>query len=522
MAFSKATREYSWTDDAGCMSADGSGPVGSDDARTPQAGSHDGAPLTVTAALSRAKQALQGVRVTIIGEISEYSSKPGYQAVYFTVSDERSALPCIMWNSAYRNAGITLQKGMLVEMSGVFSLYAAKGRMNFDVKTIAPAGEGELRMRVARLARQLKDEGLMDLSRKRAVPAYPRSIAVVTSPRGKAIHDVLRTLRRRYPLAEVLVAGVPVEGVDAPRHLKEGLERAIEAKADVILLVRGGGSYEDLMPFNDEGLARAIAASPIPIVTGIGHEPDNSIADMVGDVRASTPTAAAEAVAPDLDAVKTYLDNASKQMSQASTHRIDYLSHMVGAFADRPLFTEPVSALFASQQLAIDQAQMRIDRCLPDAISRDAASLDASAARLIVVGRQLHGAQRQEVGQLRNRLERALPATVSRESTCIDALAGRMRTVAPHLLDSECTAMKMNAARLQDLSPLNVLSRGYAIVYDSSERVVGTTGQACAGDKTSVRLSDGWLDCTVDGIRHVADSSDASVDGEFLKTHPVD
>ena len=461
MAFSRATRGYAWDDDGNAIEPSS--------ARTTEGG---GAALTVTQALMQAKRALENVRVTIIGEISEFSNKPGYKAVYFTVTDESSALPCLMWMTAYKKSGIELRKGMLVEMTGAFSLYAAKGRMNFDVKSIKPAGEGDLRMKVAQIARKLRDEGLMDESRKKAIPPFPERIAVVTSPRGKAIHDVLRTLRRRYPLATVLVAGVPVEGADAPTHIIEGLRAAIAAKPDAILLVRGGGSYEDLMPFNDEKLARMVSASPIPIVTGIGHEPDNSIADMVADRRASTPTAAAEAVAPDMAMLEARLANTGRQMATTVQHRLDYLDHMLDAFASRPLFAEPASALFAGYGLALDSA--------------------------------------------RERLSRALPESLARDGVRIDALKGRMLTVAPHLFDRQSTAIRMGAARLQDLSPLNILSRGYAIAYDSGEHVLRSIDQTETGARASVRLSDGWIDCTVDGSRRMPDGNDTVADAPMV------
>lgn len=252
--------------------------------------------LSVSAAMGLAKNALEEVVVRLVGEVSEVNDKPGYKAVYFTVKDEKASLPCMMWMNRYQASGVALSVGALVELTGRFSLYAAKGRMNFDVFSVSLAGEGQLRLQVANLARELEAMGLMDPARKRPLPAYPEAIGLVTSPRGAAVHDVLRTLRRRYPLARILFAGVPVEGPGAADGLVDGLAKVVFAGAEVVLLVRGGGSFEDLMPFNDRRLARTIAACPVPVVTGIGHEPDTSIADMVADVRASTPTAAAEAV----------------------------------------------------------------------------------------------------------------------------------------------------------------------------------------------------------------------------------
>ena len=248
-----------------------------------------GAALSVSAAMGLAKNALEEVVVRLVGEVSEVNDKPGYKAVYFTVKDEKASLPCMMWMNRYQASGVALSVGALVELTGRFSLYAAKGRMNFDVFSVSLAGEGQLRLQVANLARELEAMGLMDPARKRPLPAYPETIGLVTSPRGAAVHDVLRTLRRRYPLARILFAGVPVEGPGAADGLVDGLAKVVFAGAEVVLLVRGGGSFEDLMPFNDRRLARTIAACPVPVVTGIGHEPDTSIADMVADVRVSTP-----------------------------------------------------------------------------------------------------------------------------------------------------------------------------------------------------------------------------------------
>ena len=172
------------------------------------------AALSVSAAMALAKRSLESVTVRMLGEVSEVSIKAGYKAAYFTVKDSSASLPCMMWNNRYRASGVQLTVGQMVELEGRFTLYAAKGRMNFDVFSLRLAGEGNLRMQVAQLAQKLQAEGLMAPERKRPVPKYPESIGLVTSPRGAAVHDVLRTLRRRFPLATIMLAGVPVEGRD--------------------------------------------------------------------------------------------------------------------------------------------------------------------------------------------------------------------------------------------------------------------------------------------------------------------
>jgi exodeoxyribonuclease VII large subunit len=409
-------------------------------------------PLSVSQALALAKASLEQLSVTVVGEISELSDRPGYKAVYFTLTDESSALSCLAWRNVYQRMGVELKKGMLVEATGVFSVYAAKGRMNFDVRSLRLAGEGELRLKVAQLARRLEAEGLMDPQRKRPLPTYPEAIALVTSPRGKAIHDVLRTLRRRYPLADVLVAGVPVEGVDAAEHIIEGLRAAMASRAEVILLVRGGGSYEDLMPFNDERLARQIAASTLPVVTGIGHEPDNRIADMVADCRTSTPTAAAERIVPDQDDLARDLVRTQATLTRSLQATFQHAEAVLENLRTRPLFVDP-SSLIRTPEMQLEGAAQRLSQALPSRLERDRRLLDSLTAQLALLGSGL---------------------------------------LAPF-----AKRIEVNAAHLDALSPLAVLARGYSIARDGEGHIVDSVDAIDPGQALFVRLVDGSLECTV-------------------------
>lgn len=409
--------------------------------------------LSVSEAMGLARQALEGVRVHVIGEVSEFSDKPGYKAAYFTVCDRNAAMPCLMWRDDYVASGVTLRCGMQVEMTGQFSLYAQKGRMQFVVRRLEPAGEGRLRIQVAELARRLEAEGLMRAERKRSLPEYPAKIAVVTSPRGKAIHDVLRTLRRRYPLAEVLVAGIPVEGECAPAAIVDGLRVAAEAYPDVILLVRGGGSYEDLMPFNAESVARAIAASPVPVVSGVGHEPDVTIADMVADVRASTPTAAAESSAPSIEALRAALGREGRALGRALLHRTQDAAHRVARIAERPAFKDAYALLGPTAQ-SLDEARARLASALPLRIERDTRRLDTVRLRLSGAGQRF--------------------------------------------IERHQSAVALQAARIDDLSPLKILGRGYAAAFTSDGKtVVRSIEQVAVGQSITLRLSDGNIGCDV-------------------------
>jgi exodeoxyribonuclease VII large subunit len=325
--------------------------------------------------------------------------------------------------------------------------------MQFQVRTLTPAGEGSLRLQVAALARKLEAEGLMNPERRRALPRFPQRIALVTSPRGKAVHDVIRTLRRRYPLAELLIAGVAVEGEGAPAALVEGLRAASECGADVILLVRGGGSYEDLMPFNAEQVARAVVSCPVPVVTGIGHEPDTSIADMVADLRASTPTAAAEAVSPSHEQLLLTLTRERRALAAALQNRVKAAAQQVTRLAERPVLRDPHAVLGAVAQ-AIDLAGMRLARALPERLVRDVQRIQYARERMLHAG--------------------------------------------PRLLDRARTSISLGAARLEDLSPLAILGRGYAVCFaGDGSTVVKRVTDVSQGEALLVRVCDGHIGASV-------------------------
>lgn len=467
--------------------------------------------LSVSAAMGLAKDALESVVVRLVGEVSEVNDKPGYKAVYFTVKDEKASLPCMMWLSRYRASGVRLSVGSLVEMTGRFSLYAAKGRMNFDVLTVSLAGEGQLRLQVANLARELEGMGLMAPERKRPLPAYPERVGIVTSPRGDVIHDMLRTLRRRYPLAKVLFAGVPVEGPSAADAMVDGLAKVVFAGAEVVLLGRGGGSFEDLMPFNDRRLARTIAACPVPVVTGIGHEPDTTIADMVADVRASTPTAAAEAVAPAAEQTAARLEGLALSLHRAESRRLEGLSRSLERFALLPLFREP-ERLFDAEALALDDLSERLGRALPASLREDHHRLGLIGEALGRMLPSLLAAPRASVGAAANRLAYLGAHFGERPRQRLDEARGRLVRGGAALTEPYCAQVTVNAARLHDLSPLATIGRGYAMAKDEEGGVVSSVNAVATGERLTVALSDGELDCTVDAIRRIQAPSKLGAD----------
>ena len=457
--------------------------------------------LSVSAAMALAKGALEGVVVRLVGEVSEVSSKRGYKAVYFTVKDADAALSCMMWMGRYKACGVDLAVGQLVELSGRFTLYAAKGRMNFDVFSLALAGEGTLRAQVAALARKLEAEGLMDPARKLPIPQFPLTIGIVTSPRGDAVHDMLRTLRNRFPVARVLVAGVQVEGARAAADIVEGMRCMYRAGVEVMLVGRGGGPYENMMPFNDEALARAIAACPIPVVTGIGHEPDTFIADMVADRRASTPTYAAMAVTPTRESLEELFGAHARSLSMSASRAVERAAAEVRRCAERPVFQDE-NLLFASWMQGLDLTSERLFRAIPANLERDRTTLDRQRERLARLLPEGVARERAALERCRERFLPSLPANLERDRVRTCHARERMQALGSGIAVRFGQQTALAAARLEDLSPLSVIGRGYAIARTEDGSVAKSVESAPPGSALEVTVSDGVLACRVESARH--------------------
>lgn len=256
------------------------------------------------------------------GEISNFS-RPRSGHIYFTIKDAKASLRGVMWRNAAARQTCLPRDGDSVEVHGSISVYEAGGQYQLYADQIRPLGEGALYQEFLRLKDQLEAEGLFAEERKRPLPRWPKRIGIVTSPTGAALRDMLDTLRRRYPLVEVILAPTAVQGEAAPPGIVRGLQALnMVANPDVILLARGGGSIEDLWAFNDERVARAIAASEAPVISGVGHQTDFTIADFVADLRAPTPTAAAELAVPDRADLQIALTDLRQQLSRAALGRI--------------------------------------------------------------------------------------------------------------------------------------------------------------------------------------------------------
>jgi exodeoxyribonuclease VII large subunit len=290
----------------------------------------------------------------LAGEISNW--KPATSGhIYFTLKDSTASIRCVIWRSqASRLIYLPQREGEAVLAHGRISVYEAGGNYQFYVDNLEPAGQGALYAQFERIKARLAGEGLFEVERKKPLPQFPQRLGLVTSPTGAALRDILHVLRRRYPTVEVILSPTPVQGETAARQIVAALESVARQTVDVIILARGGGSLEDLWAFNDEGLARVIAACPVPIVTGIGHETDFTMADFVADVRAPTPSAAAELVTPDRLELKRQVEE-----QQLALH--DHIEQIVVAKQSQ-LQIQTWALARLSPQATINNYRQRLDQ----------------------------------------------------------------------------------------------------------------------------------------------------------------
>ena len=432
------------------------------------AGQND--PISVTQALQDAKTCLKTLPMMVVaGEVTGFhgpNARSGH--CYFQVKDDQSVMDVIVWRGTYATCGFQLHDGLAVQLTGGFDVYPGNGRMSFVARKLEASGEGLLRQQVAALARKLSAEGLMDDARKRPIPRFCTRVAVVTSLSGKVVDDVRRTLLRRNPLVELQVVGCQVQGPEAPATIIRALGVAASVRPDAILLVRGGGSFEDLMTFNDEALARAVAACPVPVITGIGHEPDTCICDMVADRRCSTPTAAAESVAPAMDELAQVTATRQQRLARAMSRMLEQASVATESSAERA--QRAIGSDLSRRRLALEALASR--RCLtqPQSLVEDRLSA------LELTEERLHG---------------ALPRSIERRKDTTTAQATRLEAVAQRLLVPYDASLARAAASLEALSPLKVLARGYAIARDEEGHVVSDASALQVGDQLSVLLGKG-------------------------------
>lgn len=413
--------------------------------------------------------------VWVEGEISNLA-RPASGHLYFTLKDDKAQVRCALFRAQRTRISIEPENGLLVKLRARVGLYEARGDFQLLVDTMEPAGVGALQRAFEALKLKLMNEGLFANEHKQAVPAFPKRIGVITSPSGAVVHDILTTLRRRFPAIEVLLVPVPVQGAGAAEKIVDAIDKAARhGNCDALILARGGGSLEDLWAFNEEIVARAIFDCRVPLVSSIGHETDFTIADFVADARAATPTAAAEMLSPD---ARQWLQN-------------------------------------------FERTEARIEKLVRDRLQQYEQRLDLTSRRLVHPGQQIRAALKQ-LYSLSNRLQRLARNRITRAQdrlqpmtrrllNCrpdkrIDALSRSCSTELNRLASSTRYTLRQRRVeltglikRLNTLNPLETLGRGFAIFYkEDGKSIIDSIARAEAGKHGVVRVADGEIRCLIE------------------------
>lgn len=409
--------------------------------------------------------------IWVEGEISNsHEAQSGH--FYFTLKDAKAQVRCVCFKNQVRLLKFHPQDGLHVTLRGSISVYEPRGEYQIYVEHIEPVGLGALQLAFEQLKRKLEAEGLFDPARKKPLPLLPQRIGLATSPRGAAVRDVVRILRRRFPNVRVTLYPVRVQGEGAAADIVEALGYFNRQRlADVLILARGGGSLEDLQAFNEESVARAIAASKIPVISGVGHETDFTIADFVADVRASTPSAAAELVVQ----TRREFDQHIAELRQTLGQRLRYLllerKHQLQALATHRAFRRPIELLRENRQLA-DELTGRLALGLRSRLELARRRLTVAHTRVLSVD------FRGKVTALRLRLEKR---------------SGDLGVRAERFLRVKREWLERLRLQLEERSPLRVLERGYSIAYDAAGNVVRSADQVAIGDSVRVQFPRDWI-----------------------------
>jgi exodeoxyribonuclease VII large subunit len=409
--------------------------------------------------------------IWVVGEISNCrEAQSGH--IYFTLKDDRAQVRCVFFKQQQRGIKFRPEDGLQMTVRGSISVYETRGEYQIYVENLEPVGLGALQLAFEQLKKRLEAEGLFAAERKKPLPLLPSRIGLITSPRGAAVRDVVRILRRRFPNVHLTLYPVRVQGEGAAVEIVKALKFFNQKKfVDVLILARGGGSMEDLWAFNEEPVARAIAASAIPVISGVGHETDFTIADFVADVRASTPSAAAELVVQTRREFDKHIADLRDALTEQMRYRILVLIRRVHEFAGRRGFRRPLDLLRQQRQRA-DELTSRLAHGLRANVHHSRRRFTTAHMRIVSFD------FRMKIATLRLRLEK--------RSSDLGARAER-------LLRAKRQRLDRLRLQLEERSPLRVLERGYAIATDAAGQVLRDSAQVNVGDTVNVHLHRGRL-----------------------------
>ncbi|MFW2440429.1 MAG: exodeoxyribonuclease VII large subunit [Arenicellales bacterium] len=458
--------------------------------------------------------------IQVEGEISGLT-RPASGHQYFNIKDENAQLRCVFFKNSARLSPVNLANGMHVVLSARVSLYEQRGDFQLIVQAAVDAGEGLLRKKFEQLKARLSTEGLFDISIKRAIPSLPARVGIITSATGAAIHDIISVFKRRYPAIQLLIYPSLVQGELAAESLVTAINTANNRReCDVLILARGGGSLEDLWPFNEEIVARAIHHCTIPLVSAVGHESDFTISDLVADIRAATPTAAAEMLSPDLvQLLKAYtslqsrLANALTHRHEAASQQLDLMQLRLNAFkqqADHSIYRySSLSKRFSRLSVPLIKERKQRLAALTTRIHRPDRMLELQSQHCHNLEQRLDRAIKSRISSSslaftsqHKRLSHHLPESiVQHKSIYHGSLNKRLWAKIPELLQHRRSQLESKVSALQALSPLQTLARGFATLQTPGEqKIVSSVNQVNVGEELQANLQDGYIHCKINRI----------------------
>jgi exodeoxyribonuclease VII large subunit len=416
---------------------------------------------------------LQGVMVK--GEISNFKQHTSGH-MYFTLKDEKARILAVMFSRDTRSMKFTPENGMKVLISGNISVFESSGQYQIYVKKMQPDGIGDLYLAYEQLKEKLEKDGLFSPEYKQALPKYPSTVGVITSPTGAAVRDIITTIKRRYPIANILILPALVQGEYAPNSVVKAIQQANEMdEIDCLIVGRGGGSIEELWTFNEEIVARAIFSSKIPIISAVGHETDFTIADFVADMRAPTPTGAAEMAVPHIEELLERILTRQTRLNRVMKERVNYSRERLNRIERSYAFKYP-RRVYEQKMEQVDRATERLEK---------------GAEKLFL-------AQRDAFEGLNRRIKRNHPHELVKEAAQQrERLEKQINRAMTSILSAKQKDFSQMITTLEALSPLKVMERGYSLVYDDEGKLAKSVNQFTRDDTLQVRMADGSLVCKV-------------------------
>ena len=413
-------------------------------------------------------------RVYLTGEISNFRLRPTHQ--YFSLKDENAIISATMFQSAFKKIQFRPEEGMKVLVIGKVSVFEKSGQYQINIEHMEPDGVGALYLAYEQLKKKLEAEGLFSLPKK-PIPQFPKKIAILTSESGAVIQDIQTTVARRFPIVQLVLYPTVVQGVHAVNSILKNLDLVEQEDYDVVIIGRGGGSIEDLWAFNEEPVVRRVAELSIPVISSVGHETDTTLIDFVSDMRAATPTAAAEIATPVLMEIHQQLRNLQTRLEQALSRQLQIKRERMQALANASIFQNP-ERIYQVYQQRVDQLEMRLQQMMQQSVQH----------------------KRQQLVKYQHRLELGSPSRrVQTEKQALQYLAKRLEQAQVQLMKDKKQQFQRVIQQLDLLSPLKIMNRGYGILQQE-ETIIKSVDQLEVNQELTIQLVDGTVRSKVTSI----------------------